>query len=176
MDDIGIPTYASGTWDEDFERHCHTVEEFLRRCRDQKIFLSRKKAQILRPRIEFLGHEITPGMGFRVKNETAENILSIPPPADRKALRKVIGMFTWVSTSIPQYAERSAPLRATLTLAERLDTSHSRGGKRPSSTLFPLSGAALLAFEDLRDEMTSPRVLSPFQQGVESILVSDASQ
>lgn len=126
--------------------------------------------------MRFLGHAVHVGVGITISDDTASAIQSMPPPADRKALESVIGSFGWVGTTIPYFAERVAPLRALLDKAKVLDHKHKRGGRRPSSVLFPLVGEALLAFQDLQSEMVSPRVLAPFRPGEPVTLVSDASQ
>lgn len=176
VDDVAVTTPPSGTWEQDLEEHLSLLRKFLEQCRLCRITLSLDKAQLLEPHIDFLGHRVTPGKGFTVGSETASTILSMPPPAEKKALRKALGVFGWVSPSIPMYAERVAPLRSLLLAAERADAHHKRGGRRPSSALFPLRGAALRAFNDLKSELASPRVIHPFNPEKESVLVSDASQ
>lgn len=156
--------------------HERTVRAFLDRCRDHQIFLSKSKAQLIVPTVTFLGHDVHVGTGITISADTSSAIRNMPPPSDRKALESVIGSLGWVGTTIPYFAERVAPLRALLDKAKRLDQNHKRGGRRPSSELFPISGEALSAFEDLKGEMSSPRVLAPFRERVPVTLVSDASQ
>lgn len=170
VDDLAVAT--TGTLDD----HIRDLRSFLLRCRAHQVLLSKPKAQIAREKIEFLGHVVTVGGGIQVHPDTAQKVLKLEVPRDRKTLEQVLGLFNWVMPSVDHFSERVAPLRAALHMAKKLDKHHKRGGRRPSSILFPLTGEALMAFEDIRSEMQQPTLLAPFRPDVLPVVVSDASQ
>lgn len=116
------------------------------------------------------------GAAIEVLPSRAKELAELPPPHNIKTLEKAVGTFTYVAPNIPHFAERIAPLRQVLKKARSLDRRARRGGRRPSAVLFPLHSEALAAFWDLQKEMTSPRRLAPFREGVPPIVVSDACQ
>lgn len=184
VDDITIFTPEStedgelpvDSYQRDLDAHIESVREFLRRCRKYDVFLSASKAQILEPVVDVLGSRVEVGKAIYVLPSRAEELANAPVPYNVKTLERAVGALTYVAPSIIHFAQRIAPLRELLRQARALDRRSRKGGRRPSSILFPLSGAALWSFRDLCAEMSSPRTLAPFRPDVTPFVVSDASQ
>lgn len=110
----------------------------LGRCRRRGIKLNPKKTHLFRRRLHVLGHEVEAGRGYTVLPSRAKDILELNEPRNIKELERLVGVLSYVAVCIPDFARRVAPLRMLLTFARDVDLHSSRkGGRRPSSKLFP---------------------------------------
>ena len=80
--------------------------------------------------IDFLGYTISNGT-LRPDPERLRPLKELAVPKDLASLRRCLGLFSYYAAWIPRFSERIRPLAA--------------------STSFPISDAAVFAFNDLRD-------------------------
>ena len=103
IDDIVI-------WSETLEDH----EEFLRRVMalldGRRISISPKKTYIGFPSATLLGQRVS-GLGLAANEDRVKAVLAIQFPQTLKSLETYIGMTNYLRTSIPYYAQLSAPLQ-----------------------------------------------------------------
>nr|WUF06597.1 reverse transcriptase [Angelica bushy stunt virus] len=97
--------------EEDHQRHLATV---LKKCEQLGIILSKKKAQLFRTKINFLGLEIDQGTHCP-QNHILEHIAKFPDRIeDKKQLQRFLGILTYASDYIPGLASKRAPLQVKL--------------------------------------------------------------
>lgn len=149
--------------------------EILTRCRSRGTKLNPDKTFLFRRSLDLLGHRVEAGRGYTVIPSRAKDILDMSEPTDVEELQKIIGIFSYVAETIPNFAHRVAPLRALLVRCTRADLGR-KGGRRPSKAFFPLAEPERRAFQGLRDTMQDPQFLAPFVPGRMAFLVCDASQ
>ena len=111
-DDILV--YGCGdTTDLAQKDHDDKLVKLLDRCRQQGIRLNREKFKLNRPTVSFMGHVLTPS-GLQVDPAKVEAIRSMPPPTDKKGVQRLLGMITYLAKFVPEFSEKTAPLRALL--------------------------------------------------------------
>ncbi|ACB69767.1 replicase [Lamium leaf distortion virus] len=94
--------------------HYAHVAQVLRKCAELGIILSKKKAQLFKCRINFLGLDIDEGT-HRPQNHILEHIHKFPNKIeDKKQLQRFLGILTYASDYIPQLASMRAPLQEKL--------------------------------------------------------------
>lgn len=96
------------------EKHQLHVAAILKRCDHLGIILSKKKAQLFKTKINFLGLEIDEGT-HKPQNHILEHIHKFPNKIeDKKQLQRFLGILTYASDYIPKLAEMRKPLQAKL--------------------------------------------------------------
>lgn len=179
VDDISLATgHASDGLPvtlEDVDEHFEILERFLSKCKENGVFLSRKKAQLFRHDLDVLGSKVLVGKEIRIDPGRVQDLINMPPPANLKELEKSMGSLAFIGSSIKRFAEITTPLRKIITLGRRLDKTKLRGGKRPSNSLFPLDAEASRSWDLALEAVTSAEPLSPFDPAADVTLVTDAS-
>ena len=152
--------YGCGdTVEEATADHDKNMTAFLSRCRERDLHLNKEKLQINRQTTTFMGHELTKE-GLRPDRRKIKAINDMPPPTDRPALMRLLGMATYLAKFVPNFSEVTAKLRELLAKdAEYVwdDTIH---------------GAALRKLKDIL--MTSP-VLRYYDVSKPLVIQCDAS-
>nr|CAH68829.1 polyprotein [Carnation etched ring virus] len=96
------------------EEHYIHVLNILRRCEKLGIILSKKKAQLFKEKINFLGLEIDQGTHCP-QNHILEHIHKFPDRIeDKKQLQRSLGILTYASDYIPKLASIRKPLQSKL--------------------------------------------------------------
>ena len=108
--------------------------------------------------IKFLGHIIGPE-GIRPDPDKVKAIVSMHPPTSITEVRRFLGMVNQLSKFSPRLAEMSEPLRSLLS----------------SKNTWGWLAAQQKAFEDLKAELQSLRVLALYHPDRETIVAADAS-
>jgi hypothetical protein len=97
--------------EQDHLRHLAAV---LKKCQTLGIILSKKKAQLFKTKINFLGLEIDKGTHCP-QTHILEHIHKFPDKIeDKKQLQRFLGILTYASDYIPKLAAIRAPLQAKL--------------------------------------------------------------
>ena len=102
---IGYEEFSSAYIDDiiiftknDENDHLEKVYKILERCKEKGVVLSKKKAQILKTRIEFLGLEITSEGKITAQKHILENIYEFPNKLeDRKQIQRFLGNLNYLS-------------------------------------------------------------------------------
>jgi transposase InsO family protein len=93
--------------------HDNNLIALLNRCRESGLHLNKEKLQIDRQSTTFMGHELTK-FGLRPDQQKIKAIVEMPPPADRPALMRLLGMAVFLAKFVPNFSEVTAKLRELL--------------------------------------------------------------
>lgn len=151
MDDILI----FGNDEQDHDRRLNAV---LRRLSQAGITLNRKKCELRKGSVKFLGH-ILSREGISPDPSKTKAIRDLPPPKDVSELRSFLGMANHLMRFLPELAEKTRPLR---------DLLHSK-----SSWVWGHQQQE--AFEAVKHDLESPPTLAYYVPGSPTTLSVDAS-
>ena len=104
MDDLFV-------YSETLERHIEIIAEMTKRLRAHVIYLKSSKCEILRRKIEFLGHVIADGTIMPNKTNT-KALRECKRPTNTKEVMSFLGMGNYYSTMIKDFRHIAAPLIA----------------------------------------------------------------
>ena len=111
-DDILV--YGCGdTMDDAVTDHDSNMIALLDRCRERDLHLNKDKLQVNRETTTFMGHELTKD-GLRPDRRKIKAIADMPPPTDRPALMRLLGMATYLAKFVPNFSQVTAKLRELL--------------------------------------------------------------
>ena len=157
-DDILV--YGCGdTVEEALVDHDSNMIALLNRCRERDLHLNKDKLQVNRETTTFMGHELTRD-GLRPDRRKIKAIADMPPPTDRPALMRLLGLATYLAKFVPNFSQVTAKLRELLVkdVEYRWDD--------------VIHGAALRQLKDML--VTSP-VLQYYDVKKPTVIQSDAS-
>ncbi|XGW24300.1 hypothetical protein V3C99_006025 [Haemonchus contortus] len=101
-------------FDRDFPSHLQSLRKVFYRFRLYSVKVSgRKLTEIARPRINFLGHEIS-GSSYTPAKKNVRAIREFPSPSSTKAVKGFVGMANFFRKFIPKFASVASPLYALL--------------------------------------------------------------
>lgn len=83
---------------------------FLDKCRLWNLKLNRAKVKRHQPTVKFMGHLLT-SQGLLPDPEKIQAILQMPEPEDVTALKRFLGMVTYLAKFMPHLSEMTEPLR-----------------------------------------------------------------
>lgn len=150
MDDIVVTG-------KDFKSHIDTLKKVLAKLQSAGLRLNPDKCVFFQDRISYLGFDIDRN-GLSKNSRHVESVLNAPDPGDVHEVRAFIGMVNFYSQFIPNFAEKMEPLYELL-----------RKGIQ-----FNFSSACRAAYELLKRELTSNRVLVHFDPKKPIVLTTDA--
>ena len=145
-------------YDEDGSDHDRNLKAFLERTREKGIKLNPDKCIIKCTRIPFYGM-ITGSNGLEPDPNKVQAIVEMNPPTNVKDLQSFLGVVNYLSGFSPYVAELATPLRQLL----RKDS------------VFIWTPEYNRAFNAIKKEMASPKVLKFFDHDKPVILEVDAS-
>ena len=93
--------------------HDRKMTNLLNRCRERGIRLNKEKFKLHRETVSFMGHLLTP-QGLKPDPAKIEAIQAMPHPVDKKGVQRLIGMATYLAKFVPEFSEKTAPLRTLL--------------------------------------------------------------
>jgi len=93
--------------------HDKNMIALLDRCQQRDLHLNSSKLQVNRQTTTFMGHELTKD-GLRPDQRKIKAIIDMPPPVDRPALMRLLGMATYLAKFVPNFSEVTAKLRELL--------------------------------------------------------------
>ena len=137
--------------------HNQRVKQVLDRCREINLKLNRSKCRIGMSEVNYVGHRIT-GDGLKPTEERVKAIVDMKAPENIKELEAVLGMIAYVAKFIPMLSELNAPLRALKQQDEWYWT-----------------GVEQAAYDSIKKELTSNRVLKYYNVKAPVLLSVDAS-
>ncbi|CAB0013442.1 unnamed protein product [Nesidiocoris tenuis] len=119
--------------------------------------LRSSKCEFMMDRIEFLGHTID-SSGLHCQDKHVDAIVKTSVPQNATELRTFLGKVTYYHSFIPNLSTVTAPLRHLLTLSK-----------------FHWTTEAKKAYNFLKTELSSDRVLTPYNPRLPLVLATDAS-
>lgn len=141
----------------DFQSHLRTLETVLKKLQSVGLRLNINKSCFFMESISYLGFTIDKE-GLRMNKKNVESVLNAPVPTNVSEVKSLIGMVNFYSIFLPGFSEKMEPLYSLL----RKDTK------------FKWNSKANDAFELLKKEITSDRVLVHFDPNKPVILTTDA--
>ena len=154
VDDILIHTGA------DPQTHETQVREVLERCRKHRITLSAKKFVFAQSSVNFAGYKVT-DKGISLDEDKISAIRNFPRPTNITQMRAFLGMANQFTSFTKELSEAATPLRALL--------------RKEASTNFVWTPEADAAFEKVKEFLSSPPLLQPFDPSP-AFLHTDASR
>ena len=139
--------------------HDKKLREFLMRCRDQGIRLNKRKTELRKSEINFLGHRIT-SEGLKPDPNKIKAIVEMKAPCDVKEVQRFNGMVNYLARFLPNLSTIIEPLRR-LTYK---DVEWSWGDEQQT------------AFQKIKELVTSDQVLGYYSQEKPLYLQCDASK
>jgi RNase H-like domain found in reverse transcriptase/Reverse transcriptase (RNA-dependent DNA polymerase)/Integrase zinc binding domain/Chromo (CHRromatin Organisation MOdifier) domain len=95
------------------EEHLELLEEFFKRIHGSGLKLHAEKCTLFATQIEFCGRIISDS-GVRYAPKSMQTLQEMLPPSTGAELAQYMGAVNWMRSSIPNYAEKVAPLQALL--------------------------------------------------------------
>ena len=90
--------------------HDRCLVAFLKRCREQRIFLNPEKFRFRLQEVRYAGHVFT-AQGLKIDLAKVKAISDMPTPTDKTAVRRLLGMINYLSRFVPQLTDMAEPLR-----------------------------------------------------------------
>ncbi|XP_024868818.1 uncharacterized protein K02A2.6-like [Temnothorax curvispinosus] len=143
---------------DDFDKLFSILDTILERFRAQGLKLNRAKCTFAAPSVEFLGHRIN-GEGLHKSDKHIATIRDAPKPSTPEQLQLFLGKATYYRSFIPDLATKERPLRDML-LTET----------------FKWTPTAEAAYSEIKNLLTSPQVLIPYDPALPLLLATDASK
>jgi hypothetical protein len=150
-DDIGIGT-------ETAEEHFKVLELVFERFKQFGIRLNANKCSFFKNSIEYCGFKLS-DQGVHTMQDKIEAIMSVKEPSNITEVRAFLGLVTFYGKFIPNLSSVAAPLNNLLKKAEK----------------FVFSDRCKLAFQKIKTELISDRVLVHYDPNKELVLATDAS-
>jgi hypothetical protein len=97
-------------WGRTQEEHDERLRLVQQRLKDQEFSVNPKKCHYSQTKVKFLGHMIEDGQ-LSVDPDKVAAIRAMPSPGDRKGLKRVIGMLSFIRKFVPEYNALIHPFR-----------------------------------------------------------------
>ncbi|CAI5689948.1 unnamed protein product [Oreochromis niloticus] len=91
--------------------HDQNLSTVLQKLKDAGLVLNENKCHFRKTSLRFLGHVVTAD-GILPDEEHIDAVLRAPPPSDAVALRSFLGLVSWYSKFLPNFATVVAPMLA----------------------------------------------------------------
>jgi len=141
------------------EDHLRHLEAVLRRLKEAKLYAKMSKCTFAVPEVEYLGFLVS-AEGIRSDPAKVDPIVAMPPPKDVPQLRSFLGMMTYFSRFIKDFAATSLCLSA---LTKK-------------GVPFVWTPECQTAFQLLKDALVRTPVLRAFDPKHEIVVQTDASE
>ncbi|KAK3929141.1 Retrovirus-related Pol polyprotein from transposon 412 [Frankliniella fusca] len=142
-----------------FEEHVDILSEFLTLLRKYKIQLNKSKSTFFQFSVKLLGMQID-GKHVRVLDKRVSAIKNMEPPTNKDGIHKVMGVFNYNRKFVQNYSQKAAPILKLLQKDEE----------------FVWGQEQQMAFETLKNELSSPPVLRIFNPRANNRITCDASR
>ncbi len=140
------------------EEHDQRLKSALERIRKAGATLNIDKCEFSRSSVRFLG-QIVDGSGIRADPEKVKAIRAMSEPTSVTEVRRFLGMTNQLSKFCPNLAEKAKPLR------DLLSKKNQWSWEDPQKQ----------AFSELKEELSSSRVLALYDPERETVVSADAS-
>ena len=138
--------------------HDARLKQVLHRLQEAGLHMNAEKCCFNQLSLRFLGHVVS-AEGITPDKEHIEAVLNAPPPADAAALRSFLGLVSWYSKFIPNYATEAEPMRACI----RKDTD------------FEWTSEAQKSFQKIKLLLVNSDALALFDPSLHTVVSTDAS-
>ena len=142
-----------------FRQHVETVVNLLRRCREYHITLNPVKFQFAQQSVNYVGYKIGTN-GIQADPNKVSAIADFPIPTDLTRLRSFFGLINQLGSFSKEISRAAEPLRPLL----------------KKSNNFQWTASHTKAFEDVKEALCQPPILTPFDPSMPLELHTDASR
>ena len=146
-------------WGSNKLQHDERLTAVLQRIKDSGLKLNKRKCQIGREELTFLGHKISKD-GIGADPKKVEAILKMNDPTNKTELQRFLGMVNYIGKFVPNLADLTAPLRMLL----------------EKDVEFEFVDIHREAVKKIKLMITSTPILKIFQGDRETKISSDASK
>ena len=156
----GVECYIDDVliWADTKEKHDERLQQVLERCKENGLQLNAAKCQFRVQQVKYFGHILTKD-GILPDDSKIEALTAMAPPKTKEELRRFNGMVTYLAKFIPNLSEATGPLRELL----------------KESSEWVWGPPQQKAFGNLKQLLTSPRVLAYYNSDQHTIVSADAS-
>ena len=140
------------------EQHMQNLDEVLTRLEEAGLRLKQDKCQFLLSEVEYLGHVLS-AEGLQPSQKNVQAIQKVPTPETVTQLKSFLGMVTYYLKFLPNLADTLSPLYSLLQKGSKWQWGESQEK----------------AFTRVKEQLSSPVVLTTFNPDKELILQCDAS-
>lgn len=151
MDDVLI-------WGQDQQQHDSRLHTVLRKLQDAGVTLNMEKCELRKTEVKFLGH-ILSAHGIKPDPDKVKAVKGMKEPSNTGEVRSFLGMVNQLGKFIPELAEKDKPLRDLLSKKNQ----------------WTWGFAQQKAFDQLKNDLTSPLVLTIYDPNKKLKLSADAS-
>lgn len=169
-------------WLDDFilhgkeeKEHLDNLLQFLEICATKNLVISITKSRFFAKVIEWCGRLIDAG-GVQLHPANYEGLVDAEIPRNGAELSQYVHCANWMSSVIPRFAERVAPLR------EILEKAYTRSGRRTTASVAKVQLAAIgwtdthkHAFRDIQEQLKNAVKTAHRNQEMTLCLYTDAS-
>lgn len=142
---------------KDMQQHNERLHKVLQRLGKEGLTLN-EKCEFAKDCIMFVGHCVT-AEGVSPDPSKVRAIMEMPEPKDTEGVRRVMGMANYLGKFLPHLASYTKPLKDLLSEKNEWHWGGPQGE----------------AFQKLKSELSSPRVLAPYSMTAETCVAADAS-
>ncbi|KAJ8356711.1 hypothetical protein SKAU_G00195050 [Synaphobranchus kaupii] len=140
------------------DEHDRRLKAVLRSLKDAGLQLNEDKCNFNQTSLRFLGHSVS-AQGILPDKDHIEAVLNAPAPADAAALRSFLGLVSWYSKFLPNYATVVEPMRACI----RQDTD------------YIWTDEAETSFTKVKELLVGSPALALFDPALPTVISTDAS-
>ena len=140
------------------EEHGQRLHPVLKRIEEANLTLNRQKCEFSVNRVKFLG-QVIDHSGVHPDPEKVQAIQEMKPPEDVSGVRRFLGIVNQMSKFIPNSAEVTQPLRELLI----------------RDNLWTWGEPQKVAFQSIKNLLTTAPILALFDPALETIVSADAS-
>lgn len=98
-DDFVVVGFGEGQEEATGDHDCN-LDKFLQRCAARNVKLNRKKVQLRKTEVPFIGHVAT-DKGLCVDPAIVRAISEMPPPTNVAAVQRLLGMTQYLAKFLP---------------------------------------------------------------------------
>ncbi|GFQ73918.1 uncharacterized protein K02A2.6 [Trichonephila clavata] len=138
--------------------HFTALEEFFKKCREHGLKLNLNKSKFLKNEINFLGHKIN-SKGLHKTNEKSSDVVNAPVPKNFHEVKSFLGLVNFYGKFCKNLATITNPLN----------------NLTKKNVRFLWLKDCQVAFEQIKKEICSPKVLVHYDSSLPLTLASDAS-
>ena len=158
---------------QNFEEHLERLEAVFSRLKQHGLKLKPSKCEFFKTKVTYLGHVVSES-GVETDPDKISALASWPEPDNVKALRSFLGFTGYYRRFIRDYAKIVKPLNDLL-VGHPTQKSVSKKNKKKSSVPWKWGEAQKLAFNTLKEKLSSPPILAYADFSKPFILNTDAS-
>ena len=129
------------------EAHDSNLRNLLQRCREKGVKLNSGKVQLRRKEVSYMGHTLTEE-GLKPDACKVKAVQEKPPPKDKRAVQRLLGMTNYLQRFAPKLSEVTNPLRELTKKESKFIWDESTHGLALAETKRILSAALVLRYFD----------------------------